>query len=264
MLVTHRRIFYSFMLALLVGVLLPVATPQTAYAQDVETGYLWSLEFDFDSSFNAVLTIEVGPWQDGDLVEVQETSQEIVYCKKIGPVKLEGGDAVFKGNSYLRCTMNLAETVMNNHGLLIEPYDNYGSILMSADLNGSAHGIAPIFTHADASYYVEFKPTQMVTLGGKVSTWENGTPTGMVGQQAEFFGSINAWSTYEMEYLCGANGGPCDARLDVSGQQALFFNLGGRPTFNTGETTFLIGTDGINYYNGRMGNLLVDPGNSAH
>ena len=265
MLANYRRTYICFMLALVVGMLLPMATPQAAYAQEEEYGYLWSLEFDFDSSFDGVLTIEVGPWKDGDLAEVDETSQETVHCLPAGDVILDSGDAVFSNQGYLRCSMNLAEIVMDNHGLEIEPIDSYGSLLMTADLNSDAIGYAPIFSHHDASYGVKYNATQAVTFGGQLSTWKEDEPSGSVAQFAIFPGvTINTWNSYLMEYACGANGGPCDALLKVNGQQQTFFNLGGRSAFATEEASFLIGHDGGSYFSGRMGHLLVDPGNSAH
>lgn len=265
MLAIHRRIYHYVMLALLVGVLLPLATPQTAHAQDDAYGYLWSLEFDFDSSFEGVLTIEVGPWKNGELVEVDETSQATVRCFPAGNVILDSGDAVFSNDGYLRCSMNLAEIVLNNHGMEIEPIDSYGSLLMAAELNSDTNGYAPIFTHQDASYGVKFNATQAVTFGGQLSTWNGNDPSGSVAQFASFPGvTINTWNSYLMEYACGADGGPCDALLKVNGQQQTFFNLGGRSAFATEEATFLIGHDGGSYFSGRMGHLIVDPGNSAH
>ena len=63
------RMFAKVLLAstLILGLLFPLATPQPARAE-VEYGYLWLLYFDFEQSFDGVLTIEVGPWENGNLV----------------------------------------------------------------------------------------------------------------------------------------------------------------------------------------------------
>jgi hypothetical protein len=254
----HHRIGYLFVLALLVGVLLPVATPHTAYAQDEEFGYYWKLDFAFETSFDALLTIEVGPWEDGEMTEITDTSTATVRCKPVGNVKLDGGDAVFADGGYLDCSMDLAQIVLKNHDLQIPAVDNYGSIYAAAKLMSAAPTIVPIFTHQDAKYSIEFLNTQSATLHQALSNQAG-------PQQAAYPGTtINAWHTVEMQYICIFGGGPCDANYKVDGAGQSIPTAGVRTTFATGPASFQIGTDGTNFFTGRMGHLVVDPGNSAH
>jgi hypothetical protein len=171
-------------------------------------------------------------------------------------VALNGGDAVFSGG-YLRCKLDLAAVVKQNHGLTIEATDSYGSMLFATTLQSTVPVVAPIFTHPDAAYTIDFTQSSAVTLAQSLNN-----TAGL--QQAHFPGVIGAsWNKYVFEYGCawlGACGG------DLS---ALPFTQatppgGKRISFATGPTTFLIGGDGVTTFQGRMGHLLIDPGNSVH
>lgn len=143
------KVFWRGLLiaALLLGTFAVFAAPQTASA--AEHGYLWSLDFDFEHDFNGLLTIRVGEWKNGNLVTVKETSQARVPCRPMGSVSLNSGDAVFDGG-HLECYLDLASVVYNNHGLVVQPVDNYGSIVLRTRVNSSTNNVAPIFTHPDA------------------------------------------------------------------------------------------------------------------
>jgi hypothetical protein len=258
MLANHRRIGYLFMLALILGVLLPVATPRTAYAQEVEFGYYWKLDFDFENSFNAQLAIEVGPWENGEMTEVTDTSTAMVRCKPVGNVTLDGGDAVFADGGYLNCSMHLAQIVMQNHTLEIPAVDNYGSIYAATMLTNLGGPIAPIFTHLDVKYSIDFSNPNSVTLHQDLSNKAG-------PQQATYAGIAGTiLHLYEMEYICIFGGGPCDANYKLDGAGQSIPTAGVRTTFATGPMEFQIGTDGVNFFTGRMGRLIVDPGNSMH
>ena len=254
-----RKSYAAFLLALLLGLLLPVAaSPQPAYAQAVELGYLWSLDFTFDNDYNALLTIEVGPWENGDLVEVTEVSTAIVKCSPSGDVTLKAGSAVFNAGGYLECEMDLAAIVAANHGLQIDPVDTYGSIILRTRLNGSANALAPIFTHPDAAYSLDFTQTSAVTMNQQL--WN-----GLGVSQAAFPGiTINTWNTYTFFYRCISNGGPCDMNFAAAAQTNSAPTAGSYTQFSTGPTGFLIGSNGATTFTGSIDHLLVDPGNSAH
>ena len=252
------KIVWRFLITpvLLLSLLCPFAKAEPVRAE-AEYGYLWSLSFDFEKSFDGVLTIEVGPWKDGQLVEVHETSTATVPCTRVGNVHLDGGDAVFSGAGYLTCTLNLAETVRRNHKLTIGEVDTYGSIFMAAKVNGAVNAVAPLFTHPDADYSLDFSQTWATTLSQ--SLWNGVGP-----MQATFPGvTINTWETYTAEYGCSV-AGPCFASFAAGLQQQTQPTAGSWVQFSTGPTTFEIGHAGGVFFTGRMASLLVDPGNSAH
>lgn len=156
--------------------------------------------------------------------EVADTSTATVRCKPVGGVSLDSGDAVFANSGYLRCSMDLAQIVWENHNLQIPAVDSYGSVYAANKLMRTANGIAPIFTHRDAKYSIDFSNTQSATLHQALSNQAGPL-------QANYPGiTINAWHIMEMQYICVSNGGLCDA----------------------------------NFFTGRMTSLVVDPGNSAH
>ena len=92
---------------------------------------------------------QVGPWKNGNLVSVDETSTATVGCRPMGSVSLSAGDAVFDGG-YLECYLDLAAVVPNNHKLTVEPVDNYGSILLRTRVKSTANTIAPCSRTRDA------------------------------------------------------------------------------------------------------------------
>jgi hypothetical protein len=257
---TMRKIVSGLLLALVLGLIFPNAQPQAAYAQDAlhaeneEYGYLWSLEFTFDNDYNGLLTIEVGPWKNGELAEVDATSTARVRCEPVGAVALVGGSAVFSGG-HLKCAMDLAAIVRENHKLKIDEIDDYGSILMRAIVNPTASTVAPIFTHKDAEYSIDFTQTSQVTMNQEL--WNN---AGLL-QQTFPVPVLNSWHDYTDHYICISNGGPCDAYFDLDGQLESFATAGSRAQFTTTPQSFQIGGPA---FQGQLSYLLVDPGNSAH
>jgi len=244
-------------LAFILTALVPIAQPQPVFAKG-EIGYLWSLEFGFENSFDGLLTIQVGPWEDGELTSVTESSTTTVACTPQGSMALDGGDAVFKGGGYLQCSMDLAAIVWKNHHLLVNENDSYGSMLLRARVNSATNTIAPIFTHPRAAYSLDFSQTSSVTL--KQGLWNN---AGLL--QANFPGvTINSWQSYTMLYRCISHGGPCDATYGTAGQTQVQATAGERVKFPTGPTSFTIGSNGAAFFTGRISALRVDPGNSAH
>jgi hypothetical protein len=223
-------------------------------AESKEIGYLWSIFFDFDKSYDAILTIEVGPWKDGDLVEVHESSTTVIRCTPIGGVALGGGIATFTGG-HLECPLDLAATVLNNHKLSINAVDTYGSILLRTRMMSNSNTVVPLFTHPDASYSLDFSATSSVTMQQQL--WN-----GLGLSQANFMGvTINTWQTYTYLYRCISHGGPCDANFAVGPQSQSFPTAGSRVQFSTGPTSFQVGGAA---FNGQIDALLIDPGNSAH
>lgn len=247
--------------AFVVGLTVSPGRVVTVSAQDEEIGYLWNLSFDFESDFNGVLTIEVGPWVDGDLASVNEASTTRVSCTRVGNVSLSGGDAVFGNGGYLSCHMDLGEIVRRNHGLHVEPVDDYGSIVLRTRVNpvpGPAPLAVPIFTHPDAAYKLSFPTTSSVDMQQQL--W-NG-----VGPINQNFGSVSpgTWTAYTFYYGC-SSAGPCFADFQAGGQTANQGVPGGtRVNWSTGPVDFEIGRNGGDTFQGRMSDLFIDPGNSAH
>lgn len=250
-----KKLHLLFVPLILLALLALPSTP--VRAQEETYGYLWSLEFDFTHSFNGILTIEVGPWQNGNLVSVDATSTSRVYCRPVGAVALNGGDAVFTGG-HLDCTLDLAAIVLRNHGLSIAEVDSYGSMLFTSELETTGFHLAPIFSHADAAYQIDFSQTSSVTLA---QTLDN--QAGI--QHAFFIGVVGAnRHTYTMEYGCVWLG-PCHNTFVVDAAGQIVPAAGGeRISFATGPTRFRIGSDGASTFHGRIGHLLIDPGNSVH
>jgi hypothetical protein len=250
------RIF--LMLALILGLLLPLAKAEPVQAKEVEIGYLWSLYFDFEQNFDGILTIEVGPWKNGELTSVTGTSQATVRCRPIGNVSLDKGDAVFEGAGHVECAMDLGQIVWNNHNLVINGVDNYGSMVLRARVNSFTNAVSPILTHPDAAWSLDFSQTHSVAMNQEL--WNNAGSL-----DATFPGvTINTWQTYTYLYSCISNGGPCDATFGAGAQMQGTPTAGSRTLFTTGPVTFDIGRNGAAFFTGRMDSVLIDPGNSAH
>jgi hypothetical protein len=233
-----------------------LALPQRPVQAYSDWGYLWSLSFDFEQDFTGLLTIKVGPWKDGDLAEVVETSVEKITCKRIGNVGLNGGDAVFNGG-HLACTLDLAGIVYKNHGLVVDPIDRYGSIFVYTTLQATKPNVAPIVSHPDANYQIDFTQPAGVTL---LQQLDNNAGL----QSASFPNVIGAAKVnYAMSYGCIWMG-PCNGTFKADGQQVVTPFGGDYVNFRTTPVTFHIGGDGVSSFGGRMSSLLIDPGNSVH
>jgi hypothetical protein len=245
---------YLLLPLVLLALLAPL--PQAARAEADQYGYVWSAHFPFQGSFNGVMTLKVGPWKNGKLHSVDATSTTPVFCLPIGNVSLNAGDAVFNGG-YLRCTVNIGAMVLAKHKYVIPAVDTYQSILFTASLQTSEPRHAPIFTAQDARYTVDFSNLDAVRL---TQDLEND-----LGVQEESFPGVNGFTmrTYRMTYNC-AWLGACGSNFQV-GLESKATPIGGAPiSFATGQQNFLIGGDGVRTFYGRMGSLLIDPGNTVH
>jgi hypothetical protein len=251
------RCALRFLLLPLVFLAALAPLPQQAVRAEADQyGYVWSAYFPFENDLNGVLTLKVGPWKNGKLDTVDATSTTPVSCVRIGNVSLNAGDAVFNGG-YLRCTVDIGAAVLANHGHAIPAVDTYQSILFAASLQTSALTHAPIFTADDARYTVDFSNLDAVRM---TQDLEND-----LGVQEGIFPGLNGFTkrTYQMTYSCawlGACGG--NFRIGLQSDPA---PVGGVPiSFATGPQSFLIGGDGATTFQGRMGSLLIDPGNTVH
>lgn len=248
------RLIAKLMLPLVfLGLLAWPAQPARAR---VVLGYYWSFYLDFENDFEGVLSIEVGPWEDGELLAVEETSTEKVTCTPVGAVALNGGDAVFSGG-HVECRLELAAVLLKNHNLVLGEYDSYASILMSTSLESTAQNIAPIVSHPDANYSINFSRTSSVAM---IQTLNN-----KAGLQNAFFNQVIGVSRnkYSFEYGC-VWGGACDSTFKANTQTSVTPPAGGIVRFRTAPTILRIGSDGASSFMGRMGELLIDPGNSVH
>lgn len=248
-----RRIIRLAFVLVFAGLLALPQRPAQAYS---EWGYLWSLSFDFEQDFTGVLKIEVGPWVNGDLAKTVESSVEKVTCTRVGNVGLNGGDAVFNGG-HLQCTLDLAGILYRNHGLVLNPIDRYGSIFVETTLQASKPNLAPIISHPDADYRIDFTNSVGVTLFQEL---ENNA-----GVQSGHFPSVTGVGKvkYGFKYGCIWMG-PCNGSFSADGQQDVTPFGGDYVEFRTSPVTFFIGGDGVNKFGGRMSDLLIDPGNSVH
>jgi hypothetical protein len=250
------RFRLTLLLSLMIfGLLAQPARPSYADAY-AGRGYLWSLAFDFENSFDGLLTIKVGPWENGNLVSVEETSTTVVACQRVGAVILNGGAAVFEGG-HLACDMDLAAIVKRNHGIIAGATDSYGSFVVRASLASSGQNLAPIFTHPDVSTQIDFTQTSSVTLAQSLAT-----SAGPAQASAFFPGLLGGdLRTYSFLYGCGG-AAACSSSLSAGPQTQAAPVAGDRVSFRTGPTTFLIGGDGAATFVGGLGGLVVDPGNS--
>lgn len=235
-------------------------TKSVTRAQDQEIGYLWQLQFDFNHDFNGILTIEVGPWKNGNLVSVDETSTTRISCRPIGNVTLNAGEAVFFDGGYVACEMDLQSIVAEKHNLYVDAIDDYGSMVVSARVNTDVADTpirAPLFTHPDATFGVVFPSTFAVDM---VSQLSNG-----VGSMTNSFPGVSPGAFVEYEFYYGCSGaGPCFARFDAAAQTATQPIAGSRVNFSSEPAVFEIGRNGAATLTGRIDWLIVDPGNSAH
>lgn len=241
---TMARILFTITLSI-TGILAPLSS-SIAHAEQM-TGYLWSLTFDFTDSYNGTLSIQVGTWQNGDLIDVTAKSESIVPCQPVGTVVLGKGYAGFHGG-YLQCTLDIAGALLKNHQLQANPVDTYGSLLISTNAQLLA-GNAPVLDHPNARFgMTTFGPMQIAVntqLTG--SNWVSSN-----------FSSVpwSAFQSYSSWYQCNVNG-PCRMTQSAAGYNMLLNNQGTAVQFGTQTTQFTIGRG----LNGRIDQLFVDPGN---
>lgn len=229
-----------------------IFVPTSAAQAKNEIGYLWTLTFDFNTSLNGVLTLEVGQWQNGNLVTVEQTSNTPVACQAVGVVNLVGGKATFNGGSYLNCTLDIAGALKAKHGLDAKAIDSYGNFLMSTHAQINTVGNAPIFSHPDAAFWLS-TPSSMMAQVNTTLTNKGGIMTSQVF-------SLN-WSmmqTYTSHYTCQQDG-PCDMTHWAAVNQQMLLNQGIPAQFRTSATNFTVGRG----LNGQIDLLIVDPGNSG-
>jgi hypothetical protein len=246
-------LFLSLMLVALVA--LP-ARPTSA-GNVSERGYLWTLHFDYEQDYNGLLTIKVGPMKNGDLLSVDETSTSVVPCQRIGAVNQAAGAAVFSGG-YLRCSFNLAGALLANHGIVADPTDSYNRMTMRARLASTGFNLAPIVSHADVTYQLDFSSPSSVGMRQGLAT-----DAGVVNSSAIFPGLFGgALRNYGMVYGCAIGGGACSARFYAGADTDVMPAAGGPVSFRTGPTSILIGGDGATTFLGGIDDLIIDPGNS--
>ncbi len=251
---THlNRFLLSIALVVASIVTAPVFVPASVVRAENQLGYLWTLTFDFDKSLNGVLTLKVGQWQNGSLTTVEQTSNTPVVCQAVGPVNLVNGYAEFNGGSFLDCTLDLAGALKANHGMEANSIDSYGSFIMRTRAQLNAPGGAPVFSHPDASFWLNV-PGPMMVQASSALTNKGGPMTSQV-----FSLNWGAMQTYTSHYTCQQNG-PCAMTHWVATNQQTLANQGIPAHFSTAATQFTVGRG----LNGRIDGLIVDPGNYGH
>jgi Predicted membrane protein (DUF2306) len=87
--------------------------------------------------------------------------------------------------------------------------------------------------------------------------------TGTVASLLATFAHVNGFARNEYAMMYGCVWlGPCHSSFQVGPQSVGTPPGGQRIEFGTEQQTFLIGTDGAMTFRGRLGNLLIDPGNT--
>lgn len=231
------------------------ARPASAGAVSV-LGYIWRLQFAFDGSFDGALTIQTGPVKNGVLQSVEQTSTTTVPCERVGAVNLVAGAAVFSGG-YLRCTLDLAAALQANHGIGASATESYNRMTMSARLASTGANLAPIVTHRDLAYQIDFTQRDRVVLHQGLNT-----AAGLAQADGTFLGLFGGdLRTYGFVYQCAANAALCSAN-QYAGAAANGGPVAGGPvSFRTGPATLLIGGDSASTFLGGIDDLIIDPGN---
>lgn len=231
------------------------ARPASAGAV-AELGFVWDLHFPFDGGFDGTLTIETGPVKNGVLQSVEQTSKTIVPCERVGTVNLAAGAAVFSGG-YLRCTLDLAAALQANHGIAAPATESYERMTMSARLASTGTNLAPIVTHRDLAYRIDFTQRDRVVLYQGLNT-----AAGLAQADGTFLGLFGGdLRTYSFVYQCPANAAFCTAS-QYAGVAANGGPVAGGPvSFRTGPVTLMIGGDGASTFLGGIDDLIIDPGN---
>jgi hypothetical protein len=221
-----------------------------------ELGYVWRLQFPFDDSFDGILTIQTGPVKNGVLQSVEQTSTTAVPCERVGPVNLIAGAAVFNGG-YLRCTLDLAVALQANHGLGAPATESYNRMTMSTRLASTGTSLAPIVTHRDLAYQIDFDGGDNVVMHQTLATKGGGALS-----QAAFGGMFGGdRRTYGFVYQCAPNAALCAAGHSAGAAVSGGPVAGGPVSFRTGTATLLIGGDGASTFLGGIDDLIIDPGN---
>jgi hypothetical protein len=243
-------------LCTLLAVCCPLYTPPVRAATPTY-GYLWELVFDFERDFNGVLKIEVGPWQDGNLMWIEAISETIIECEPSGRISLSDGFANFGGSGFLECEMDIAQIVLEKHNLIAQESDTYGSFIMQTTADLMTENPAPIFTHPDAQLRLDPLGSVDIRVISDLSNEHDPITTTLF--------SI-LWSnvyTYTSDYVCVSEL-QCDMTHSASTSETTLNEQGEPVTFTTGLTTFTIGKDDTDTLFGRIDSILIDPGNFVH
>jgi hypothetical protein len=253
----HRARNFFLLLSLLLAVLVSMPTRPAAAGAASDFGYIWRLSFPFEGSYDGTLTIETGKMENGVMLELHETSTSSVPCRRVGPVNLVAGAAVFNGG-YLRCSFDLAGALLANHGIAAPPTDSYNRMTVRASLAATAFDLAPILTHPDLAYQIDFDGGDNVLMRQGLATsagqaTANATFNGMFGGTQRNYGFV---------YGCLPAGGPCSAE-HYAGTAVQGGPVAGGPVrMRTGSVALLIGGDGATSFFGGIDELIVDPGNT--
>jgi hypothetical protein len=251
----HRaRTLVLLLSLLLAGLAALPARPASADAV-VAQGYVWRLAWPFEHSFDGTLTIDVGPVKNGVLQSVDASSTTTVPCQRVGSVGLTGGMAKFNGG-YLRCSLDIAQALLHHHGMVAQPVEGYNRITMRTQLAATVLTLAPIVSHPDLSYQLDFGLGDSVTMRQELATW-GGVALADDSFPGMFGGDLRP---YGFVYEC-VPAGPCSAEHFAGASVLGGVVPGDRASVRTGPTSLLIGGDGATTFRGAIGDLIIDPGN---
>lgn len=247
------------------GLLLAPAAPTVQATPGY--AYKWLLRFDFASSFDGQLEIEVGLNDNGLVVQPPLYSQTVpVRCQRVGAVNLSGGVAKFNGG-YLQCDMQLQQALEGTFAacaqidpscaLPINSIEQYRSFKIASNFLAPTVGLAPIFSHESVSYALD-----IATVQHTVQT--DLDPIGPVASAAwPVAPALNALQSHSARFGCSV-AGDCGIYFNVAGN-AQYVNSADAPVdFLTTPTTFYIGRDqaGTTLIPGSvLDSFLIDPGN---
>lgn len=238
----------------------------TALANDF--AYHWTLNWNYDSTFDGTITIVVGK-DDGSGGVVQPailTQSFAVPCQRVGAVQLSGGHVQFNGG-YLQCNFEL-ERMLNVafHACdQIEPgcqmpigtTEPYTMVEVGTAILSPVTGVVPIFAHNSTAWSVEIGTsthtlhTTFAPIGTTSSAdWTTAPP-------------INAAYQHKARYSCSV-AMDCGIEYSVAGNLQYVDTADAPVAFQTAPTTIYLGRDlaGTVVAAGTMlDDTYVDPGN---
>lgn len=250
-----HRVRHLLLLSVLFVAVATLPARPAAAGGGSDFSYVWRIGFMFDDSFDGTLTIESGPMVNGVLQSVERTSTSVVPCARVGTVGLTGGMAKFDGG-YLRCALDLA-AALKAHGIEAPAIDSYNRVTVRAGVASTVQHLAPIVSHPDIAYSLDFTKRDRVALHQELAT-----NLGVVAAGDTFLGlSGSDLRNYAYVYQC-LPAGPCAAHHYAGAAVSGGAVVGAAVRFQTGPNTLLVGGDGASTFFGGIDELIIDPGNT--
>jgi hypothetical protein len=268
--IPHNNQFRRLMIAfiLLAVVLVAALQPMPGAAQDEDGyAYYWSLDFDFNSSANGILYVEVGYNDNGAPLQPPIHAERTrVFCNRTGNASVSGGFLHLNGG-YLSCEIDIEQALNNAFAaceakvsgcsMQIEEEEYYAHFRADATVLSNNTGVAPIFYHEDASFTIN-PQTSMTQITAALA------PHGLIPSTPQI-GLLGVSHMYSAFYSCG---GACTMAYGVDGALEVVPTAHAMVPFSTPATTIYIGYDPVSGITAPVGthidSLFVDPPNHGN